>query len=449
MRSARSAPLPPISAHPTVKLGSAVQIGHGWNPEGIIFPGDWDGNGHQDLMLRNAAGDLLFYAAINTVYFNQPRKIGHGWNGAVDIKGGVDWTGDGHMDIVARFADGDLFLYTGNSSGGFTSTRKIGHGWQAFTQLTPLARSKNGQPALLAEKPDGTTLLYPTRGSAVFLASEVIATNHDQLTVTTGVGDWDANSSTDIAAVDNSGDLRYLAVGNNATTLTHYRIGTSWKKMTAISSAQYDNANPNLLALRDDGKLFRYSVTTVPSFRATTWPVTTADLGASWHSGCPVGASKLAAVSVSHWSPSGGVLQGTIIVRSDLVSQTIATFRSAFDRRFPITKMRPAAAYGGNDVNMMADDNTSGFNCRQVVGNPYRVSPHSYGYAWDINPYKNPYYAAGKWYPSSRYASGRSASIPGMHMSNTVFPVEVKRRGGHWGFCYSDYHHFELNRPRC
>ncbi len=447
--SARSAPLPSMSMHPTVRLDNAVQIGNGWTPDGIIFPGDWDGNGHQDLMRRTDSGDLLFYAATSSGSLNNPVKIGNGWNKAVDVLGGVDWNGDNHMDLVARNPDGALILYTGNSTGAITSTRQIGNGWQSFTQLTPMARSRNGQPALLAEQPDGTTKLYPTNGSASFLAPVTIATNHDRLTVTTGVGDWDANNYTDITAIDTDGNLRYLAVGTNATTLTHYKLGNGWNNMTALSTDQYNTTNAGLIALRNDGKLFRYPVTTVQKFSASTRSVTTSELGATWHSGCPVGASGLTAVAMTHWTPSGGIAQGTIIVDSDLANQTISTFRAAYNKKFPIAKMRPGATYGGDDVAMMADDNTSAFNCRQVVGNPYRVSPHSYGYAFDINPYKNPYYAAGRWYPTSRYATGRSASIPGMHMSTTVFPVEFKRRGGHWGACYSDYHHFELTRPRC
>jgi hypothetical protein len=39
----------------------------------------------------------------------------------------------------------------------------------------------------------------------------------------------------------------------------------------------------------------------------------------------------------------------------------------------------------------MEANNTSAFNCRQVVGNPYKLSPHSYGTSIDVNPVQNPY----------------------------------------------------------
>ena len=202
-------------------------------------------------------------------------------------------------------------------------------------------------------------------------------------------------------------------------------------------------------ALPDQYTISAVEVTLVAGMDPETRSVTASELGASWRSSCPVGPGQLTALSMNHWTPAGSIARGTIIIRSDLASPTIAIFQAAYTRQFPMAKMLPAAAYVGNDVNMMADDNTSAFNCRQVVGNPYRLSPHSYGNSFDINPRKNPYYAAGRWYPSSQYATGRSASIPGMHMSTTVFPVEFKSRGGHWGNCYSDFHHFELERVRC
>ncbi|MDO5067936.1 MAG: M15 family metallopeptidase [Propionibacteriaceae bacterium] len=179
-------------------------------------------------------------------------------------------------------------------------------------------------------------------------------------------------------------------------------------------------------------------------------PAYSGEVGAAWRPGCPVAPGQLSKIDMNYWTPQGTIARGSIMVRSDLTQRTIAIFQAAFDARFPITKMRLPSEYpGAKDELMMADDNTSGFNCRTVVGNPYRMSPHSYGYAIDINTVKNPYYAAGRWYPSSQYSTGRSAAIPGMHTSGTVFPQQFRAHGGHWGNCYRDYHHFELTTKRC
>ncbi|MGV8847344.1 M15 family metallopeptidase [Tessaracoccus sp.] len=182
-----------------------------------------------------------------------------------------------------------------------------------------------------------------------------------------------------------------------------------------------------------------------PVFTYSVRPATTSDLGVTYRAGCPVGPSKLSVITMNHFGFDGGTQNGELVVRSTDVTRTVATFRAAFDSKFPIRKMvNPRNYKGANDVLMMEDDNTSAFNCRQVVGNPYRTSPHSYGYAFDINPRENPYYAAGVWYPSGgRSYINRSTRRAGMHFSNTVFPSQFVSRGGHWGASYSDYHHFE------
>lgn len=182
------------------------------------------------------------------------------------------------------------------------------------------------------------------------------------------------------------------------------------------------------------------------AFTYSTRGATLTDLGAAYRSGCPVGPSSLTVITMNHWGFDGAVHSGgELIVRTKDVSSIVGTFRAGFDARFPIRKIvNPRLYAGAQDVLMMEDDNTSGFNCRQVVGNPYRTSPHSYGYAVDINPRENPYYAGGIWYPSSGSAYiNRSTRRPGMHYSDTVFPRQFTSRGGHWGGLYSDYHHFE------
>ena len=99
-------------------------------------------------------------------------------------------------------------------------------------------------------------------------------------------------------------------------------------------------------------------------------------------------------------------------MRTDLRQEIIRGFGAALDHRFPVAKMKNPNVYGGNDPKQMAANNTSGFNCRKVVGNPYKMSPHSYGIAIDVNTVQNPYRdARGTWWPSS--GSWRASAGPG------------------------------------
>ena len=104
--------------------------------------------------------------------------------------------------------------------------------------------------------------------------------------------------------------------------------------------------------------------------------------------------------------------------------------------------------YGGNDPKQMAADNTSGFNCRKVVGNPYRMSPHSYGIAIDVNTVRNPYRdAKGKWWPANgKPYIKRTPKKWGMLTKNSTLTKSLRKDKFFWGGFWSpgkDYQHFE------
>jgi hypothetical protein len=82
-----------------------------------------------------------------------------------------------------------------------------------------------------------------------------------------------------------------------------------------------------------------------------------------------------------------------------------------------------------------------------VTGNPYALSPHSYGFAIDINTVENPYLAANNvWYPSNSLAyRDRSNSRPGMLFPGSTATKSLKAQGFLWGAIWRqpDYQHFE------
>ena len=57
-------------------------------------------------------------------------QIGNGWKGYT-FAGLADWDSDGHQDIVAKDASGLLWLYPGDSSRGYSQEQRIqiGNGW--------------------------------------------------------------------------------------------------------------------------------------------------------------------------------------------------------------------------------------------------------------------------------------------------------------------------------
>lgn len=252
----------PLSVQPTdyhdfVRLEYSAQIGHGWNARRTVFPGDWDRDGKTDLMLITPSGDLLFYRSLGWDQFEWPVKIGHGWGAALDVLGGTDWTGDGYPDLLARFRNGEVHFYVGDARGGVRSHWKIGQGWQPFRTITVLSRSLHNSPALLGVREDGASWLYPTKGTTEFLDPILIDNDWRDLGLVTGVGDWDGNGQSDVAAIDHQGTLRYLAANAHGGGFTHFRLGTGWSKMKGLNSAFSPTGN-RLWAIREDGTLHSY-----------------------------------------------------------------------------------------------------------------------------------------------------------------------------------------------
>jgi hypothetical protein len=167
----------------------------------------------------------------------------------------------------------------------------------------------------------------------------------------------------------------------------------------------------------------------------------------TYRAGCPVKPSQLRLLTLNYWGFDGLVHRGELIVRDAAVAKMITVWTVSFTAKFPIRRMQRVDLFGGSDVKAMVADNTSVFNCRQVTGNPYALSPHSYGFAIDINTVENPYLAANNvWYPSNGLAyRNRKVVHPGMLFSSSAPTKALVNAGFFWGAGWRqpDYQHFE------
>jgi hypothetical protein len=174
--------------------------------------------------------------------------------------------------------------------------------------------------------------------------------------------------------------------------------------------------------------------------------VTAAELGPSWHQGCPVGPSQLRTVHVSFVGFDGLAHTGAIVVHRDAAGDVVTVFRRLYTARFPIRRMEPVTKYGGNDRRSMAADNTSGFNCRYAVApGPPQWSVHAYGEAIDVNTVENPYLEGGTIMPAGGAAFvDRSRYRPGMAVAGGQLVQAFASAGWQWGGRWTspDYQHF-------
>jgi hypothetical protein len=179
-----------------------------------------------------------------------------------------------------------------------------------------------------------------------------------------------------------------------------------------------------------------------PAFAAQVVPVRWDDLRHSYRAGCPVGPQQLRTVVVSHWGFDGKPRTGRIVVARRLAPGLVRVFRTLWEAKFPIRRLRPVSEYRGSDDASMAADNTSAFNCR-FVGGTSRWSMHAYGEAVDVNPVENPYVrGATVSPPAGRAYLDRSRYRNGMAVRGGVLVRAFAAAGWKWGASFGDYQHF-------
>lgn len=188
-----------------------------------------------------------------------------------------------------------------------------------------------------------------------------------------------------------------------------------------------------------------------PSSARTAPPVvstvTAAELGATWHRGCPVGPDGLRRVELDYLGFDGAIHRGALVVGKDVVDGVIEVFAALMGLRYPIAKMQTVEHYPGADDELsMRDNNTSGFNCRPL-GSGW--SEHAYGRAVDVNPLVNPYRdASGDLQPktAARYLDRTRDDLGLLHADDAAVHAFTDR-GWRWGGAWRnpvDYQHFEI-----
>jgi hypothetical protein len=172
--------------------------------------------------------------------------------------------------------------------------------------------------------------------------------------------------------------------------------------------------------------------------------------GRSWRAGCPVGRERLRLVRVNYWGFDGYRHRGEIVVHAAIAGKTAGAFTDLYRHRVSIRAMYRVDRFGyssrvkgADDHASMRADNTSGFNCRSVVGRPSIRSPHAHGRSIDINPFENPYrYQRGKWAPNAWWRDKAAGTYAWTKRSHLV-PTIMRRHGFRWTYGAIDGQHFD------
>ncbi len=128
---------------------------------------DYDNDGNQDVIARDPTGFLWVYPGEGTRnYSGQARaEIGNGWNG-MTFAGVADYDNDGNQDIIVRDASGFLWLYPGEGKRDYSGQARvqIGNGWNGMTFVGIADYDNDNKQDIVVRDPSGFLWLYPGEG---------------------------------------------------------------------------------------------------------------------------------------------------------------------------------------------------------------------------------------------------------------------------------------------
>lgn len=182
----------------------------------VLAPGDWDGDGRADLVVRNSAGELLLHRGTGEGSFaTTGTRIGHGWGGMVDVVGAPDFLAPGIPGILAvERSSGRIWLYPGNGRGGFQSRVHLASGAGAADAIVSVGAWTGRVPDVVTRE-RGRLVLRQGNGAGQLGAARQIGHGWDAATAIVGVGDATGDGRPDIASVWPDGTMR-LYPGNGA-----------------------------------------------------------------------------------------------------------------------------------------------------------------------------------------------------------------------------------------
>ncbi|MFI8101715.1 FG-GAP-like repeat-containing protein [Streptomyces sp. NPDC086023] len=204
--------------------------GAGWPLTSRPVPfGDLDGDRCNDLLVRNAAGELRAYLpwcgqAVTPA--TRSRAIGTGWGQYDVLTSPGDLTGDGRADLVVRkTSTGDVYLYAANGTGAFRPAVRIQLNWKLYRSVFG-AGDLNG---------DGVGDLLAVDGSNAVWRYDGVATGTVKPRVRVKDNGWAAGRNAFVGVGDVTGDGRPDVVSRNAAGDLLLNKGTSTAGLSATT----------------------------------------------------------------------------------------------------------------------------------------------------------------------------------------------------------------------
>ena len=198
----------------TTELGRPIPTGTSLAGANLVFnAGDWDRDGHGDIIFRNSSGVLKLRQGDGQGHFGDAVTIGKGF-GSVGLLAAVgDMTGDGYPDLMGQPAGGDIRIYPGNGLNGLKASYVAHSRIDAGTQVAIGRWDGDGAPDSLFRKGSQLTL-FPGNGPGGLTNPESLSLDLSPYDWVVGVSDVNLTGHPDLIVRAKRTGYLWLIPGN-------------------------------------------------------------------------------------------------------------------------------------------------------------------------------------------------------------------------------------------
>lgn len=196
---------------------------------------DWDGDGHQDLIARRASEpEVQVYPGIGTRgwSYKLPATVAWGWPWNMIVSAVGDWDGDGHQDLVVRYGD-EFYLYPGDGKTAMTPPVKINDGGVGYSLRALADWDRDGfQDLIVQNVKSWDVYMIPGNGKRAHSAPGwvLIGTGLQDHNLQ-DVADWDHDGHQDLLLWQDGTEILWLYPGESVRGLSGQKpakLGDGW-----------------------------------------------------------------------------------------------------------------------------------------------------------------------------------------------------------------------------